>query len=313
MKRNLEIILLSSEFGCGRRGASLGPQAVMLEDFQRNGNFFKSNNVINLITDNSLIDLNSQYVWAKNIDKIIEYGTKSLFAIENSIENNKFPIIISGDHSNAIATISAFKNKYFDKKIGVIWIDAHADLHSPYTSPSGNVHGMALGALLGDVYCSEKINDVNLSTLQQWEKLIKLGSRNIHPKIYPEDLVYIDIRDLESAEWTDIGDNNIKYFSPKEINEKTAENITLETLKHLESCDIIYLSFDVDSLDPSISKGTGTSSKGGISLEEAKKMIKIFYNSPKLKAIEFTEINPLLDTENKMAKTVLEIIDEIII
>lgn len=313
MSRNIEIILLSSEYGCGRRGASLGPQAVMLEDFQRKGDFFKSNDVINLIADNRLIDLNSQYVWAKNIDKILEYGNKSLLAIENSIEKNKFPIILSGDHSNAIATISAFKNKYFDKKIGVIWIDAHADLHSPYTSPSGNVHGMALGALLGDVYCSEKINDVNFSTLQQWEKLIKLGSRNIHPKIYPEDLVYIDIRDLESAEWTDIRDNKIKYFSPKEIIEKTSEKVAFETLEYLNNCDILYISFDVDSLDPAISKGTGTSSKGGISLEEAKKMLKVFYKSPKLKAIEFTEINPLLDTENKMAKTVLEIIDEIII
>lgn len=313
MNKNIEIILLSSEFGCGKRGASLGPEAVMLEDFERNGTFFKKYPVINLKTNFSTAENSPKYAWAKNIEKITEYGTQIVNTMELCLAKNHFPLIISGDHSNAIGTVSAFKNTFPDKRIGVIWIDAHADLHSPYTSPSGNVHGMALGALLGDVYCSEKINDVNFSTLQHWEKLIKLGSRNIHPKIYPEDLVYIDIRDLESAEWTDIRDNKIKYFSPKEINEKLSEKVAFETLEYLDNCDIIYVSFDVDSLDPIISKGTGTSSKGGISLEEAKKMIKVFYNSPKLKAIEFTEINPLLDTENKMAKTVLEIIDEIII
>ncbi|MCC6720989.1 MAG: arginase [Bacteroidia bacterium] len=311
MKHNLEIFLLSSEFGCGRRGASLGPSAVMLEDFDRNGTFFKNNKVEIINSEIEKIENGDNSKWAKNIDNIIKYGNNALIKIEKSLDNGKFPVIFSGDHSNAIATISAFKNKYYNKNIGVIWIDAHADLHSPYTTPSGNIHGMALGALLGDVYCSSKKNEINNEDFIAWKKLIELGDKKIHPKIYPSDLVYIDIRELEEAEWTDIRDNNIKYFEPDEIREKTPELIAKETLKYLANCDLIYVSFDVDSLSPSISKGTGTSSEGGIMLEDAICMLKIFMESSKTAGIEFTEINPLADTENKMAKAVLKIIDAI--
>ncbi|NUM31526.1 MAG: arginase [Bacteroidetes bacterium] len=313
MKKETEIILLCSEFGCGKRGASLGPEAVMIEDFERKGNFFKNNSISIVKEQYSESDNSSKYNWAKNIDKISKYLSKVVKTIEKSIAENHFPLIISGDHSNAIGSVSAIKNSYYNKRIGVIWIDAHADLHSPHTTPSGNLHGMALGALLGDNDVSEKEREININTQNLWNKLLKLGSKSIYPKILPQDLVFIGLRDYEQAEINKIVKNNIKYFSPENLKQIGIKSIAHETIEYLKNCDLIYISFDVDSLDPKESEGTGTPAQNGLTLLQAKQLMQILCKSPKLVAIEFTEINPLADTKNKMAKNVLEIIDEIFI
>ncbi|MFT5725216.1 MAG: arginase, partial [Bacteroidia bacterium] len=224
----------------------------------------------------------------------------------------KFPIVLSGDHSNALGTIAALKDFNSDKRLGVIWIDAHADLHTPYTTPSGNVHGMPLGASLGEAYESKATNAPNETVVEAWHQLTHLGNKNVHPKVLTQDLVLIAIRDLEEPEWNDIRDNNIKNYVPSQLKDTPMTQIASETLDYLSACDLIYISFDVDSMDPSVSKGTGTSVDDGISLEQAKTLLKQLYDSPKLAALEITEINPLIDKENKMAKAALEIMRHLI-
>jgi arginase len=130
--------------------------------------------------------------FSKNIEAIYDVHQRALVAVEDVLKENKFPFVLSGDHSNGAAVISAIKNFYHDKKIGVIWIDAHADLHSPFTTPSGNMHGMPLAVTLGvDDGLDDEDNEVSEKEIKLWQQLLTLGDKKITPKITPDNLVFI--------------------------------------------------------------------------------------------------------------------------
>src|SRR6185437_78856 len=219
-------------------------------------------------------------------------------------------LIFSGDHSNAVGFFSGLREAYPDKKLGLIWIDAHGDIHSPYTSPSGNVHGMPVAILLGQDNQEDQVKRVKPEVIKNWELIKRTGKRKITPKLLPEDIVYVDIRSLEKQEWDNLKKLHIKYYPPDAIHKKGAKKTAKEIEKYFAGYDAIYVSFDVDSLDPSISKGTGTPVKGGLTLEEAKGLLKVFTRMPNFKSLEITEVNPLLDKENKMANAVVDILSE---
>ncbi len=313
MDRDYIIIENPSELGAGVRGPSVGPISVRLEDMRRGAKIYDHITFESVGSRNEELSSPSRFKHAKYIDIIVEQNRILSEKVERELKMGQFPLVISGDHSNAIGSISALKNANSDKRIGVIWIDAHADLHTPYTSPSGNVHGMPLGAALGEGYSSDAINTPDPETLVHWKNLTHLGSHRIHPKLDPESVVLIDIRDLEEQEWTDIEVNHIKNFVPARLLNLEMEEVAKMTLKYLEGCDLIYLSFDVDSMDPSVSRGTGTSVENGLSLQQAKNLLKSLFQSPKLALMEITEINPLIDEENKMAKAVVSILDHLLI
>jgi arginase len=311
-KRNIHIIENPSELGAGVRGPALGPIAVRLEDNRLD------NRIYGKFTHSTVNSLNHRlcaptpFVHAKFLDAIVEHNLTYAESFQEILKSGKFPIVMSGDHSNALGTIAGIKNMYPEKRLGVIWIDAHADLHTPFTSPSGNVHGMPLGASLGEGYASDAINVPDDKTVQLWSELTHLGSHSIHPKIHPSDLVFIAIRDLEDQEWKDIDENHIKYYVPARLLNKSMKEVAEETLSHLSSCDMIYVSFDVDSMDPSVSKGTGTSVDNGLSLEQAKKLLTHFFEDDKTVCLEVTEVNPLIDVENRMAKAALDILTHLL-
>lgn len=311
-QRNVKFLEIPSELGAGKRGASLGPAAVRLQDAERGGTIYRRFPHEVLYHKNSALHTSPKYPMARYINTLYNVYQRNCELIEFELEEGYFPIIMTGDHSNAIAGISALVNANPDKKIGVIWIDAHGDLNTPYTTPSGNIHGMPLGAMLGEGYSSKSINDVPPEVEELWTKITAIGSRNIAPKIHPADLVFIDIRDLEDQEWQDIEDNHIKYFVPARLHNMDMNEVGGYVLDYLDKCDYIYCSFDVDSMDPSVSPGTGTSVENGLSLQQAIDLLKAIWNSPKLKMLEITEINPLLDNQNQMARSVLEILDALL-
>lgn len=248
---------------------------------------------------------------AKNIENIITIENRIVNLVQKALEANEFPMIISGDHSNGLGGISGLKNHYPDKTIGVIWIDAHADLHSPYTSPSGNIHGMPLAAALGIGSQKEYKTYLTDEVTEKWNHLITLGDQKICPKILPENIVFVDIRDMEPEELNIISNLNIKSFTPHDIKELGLTAIAEQTLEHLENCDYLYLSFDVDSLDPTVSYGTGTPVPDGLQKDEAVQLLKMFLVQPRLKVFEITEINPLLDRNNPMEEVAAEIIEKV--
>jgi arginase len=227
-------------------------------------------------------------------------------AVKNSLKSNEFPLVLAGDHSTSGATIAGIKMAYPRQRLGVIWIDAHADLHSPWTTPSGNMHGMPLSSALAEDNQSNKMNKPDKDTLELWNKIKKLG--NISPKIEWSDLVYIGIRDVEPEESYLLKKHKVKMFSTNEVKRNGVEKIARDALAHLNRCNLIYISFDVDSMDSSISKGTGTPVRNGITEKEAGSLIVRLIQNEKVCCFEIAEVNPTLDKENLMAENTFEIL-----
>jgi arginase len=304
-----KILICSSEVGAGKRGASLGPDAIRIAAVNLLYNLFYQIPSDEIKTQ-KLNRFSPEYKSAKYIKLIAATHSKICRKMCNTQLQGYKTLIFSGDHSNAAGFISGFREAYPDKKLGVIWIDAHGDIHSPYTSPSGNMHGMPMAILLGYDNREAQVKPLRPVVLKKWERLKRTGKSKITPKLLPEDLVYIDIRDLEKQEWEAIKNLKIKHYTPDDRRKKGTNKIAAEVVKYFEGYDGIYVSFDVDSLDPSISRGTGTPVDDGLSLDDAKILLKTFTRMPNFKSLEVTEVNPLLDSENKMANAVVKILRE---
>jgi arginase len=215
-------------------------------------------------------------------------------------------VILSGDHSTSGGTLAGIKIAKPKSKLGVIWIDAHADLHTPFTTPTGNMHGMPLATAIAEDNEECKAHDLDEKTVRMWEQLKNIGK--ISPKILPEDIVFISLRDFEKEEKGLIEKYGIKVISTNEVRRNGAESVSRKVLRYLSDCTDIYVSFDVDSLDSSISKGTGTPVSNGLREREAEDLISKFMQSRKICCFEITEVNPTLDKENLMAEIAFNIL-----
>jgi arginase len=214
--------------------------------------------------------------------------------------------VISGDHSNSGGTIAGIKLAKPNSKLGVIWLDAHADLHTPYTTPSGNMHGMPLSAAIGEDNEESKVHDLDEKTIKAWDQLKQFGK--IYPKVSPEDVVFISLRDFEKEEKHLMDKYQMKVVTTGEIRRKGPENVVRSVLRYLSDCTDIYVSFDVDCLDSSISKGTGTPVSNGLKEREAEDLVSKFMQNRKICCFEITEVNPTLDKENLMAEIAFNIL-----
>jgi arginase len=168
------------------------------------------------------------------------------------------------------------------------------------------MHGMPIACLLGEDNKGGQINNPDEETIRYWEKLKHLG--DIFPKVHYEDIVMVSVRDFERQEEYLMQKHNVKNISVTEIRNRGVERIAVEALTALDKCDLIYISFDVDSMDPEISKGTGTPVPGGLTEKEAGNLIYYLLRSKKACCLEVVEINPTLDKENLMAENAFEIL-----
>lgn len=305
-----EIILSSSGLGAGKKGSELGAQALRIAASQNNYDLFSKYPITHLDGEHQLYATSNKYQ-ADYLSAVVSFNERICDTVNAAFSKSDKVINITGDHSNAVGSISGLRKAHPDSSIGIIWIDAHADLHSPYSTPSFNIHGMPLAALCGHDNRSVGSMDPSEEQRNFWEELKTIGGASISPKISPNDIVFIDIRDLEDPEWAVIKEHNISHYEPKDVQSLGVEAIISKTLETLADKDIIYITFDVDSLDPSISEGTGTPVPNGLSAEEAISLLRAFYHHPKCKMLEVTEINPLLDKENAMAKAVSDILKKV--
>ena len=310
---NIKIIKNRSDIGAGTRGSDMGIDAIEIAAINQNNDFFHRYSFVDVITHNESIYQKNTNNFAKRIEHVKEQCQRVSDVVKETILSGAFPIVLSGDHSSALGTISGIKAANPDKTIGVIWIDAHADLHSPYTSPSGNIHGMPLAAAMNLDNIEAKINEPGEITAQQWDELKSIGISG--PKIIPAHLVYFGLRDFETAEKQIIDQHEILFFEVEETRAKGLEFCIQKAINQLNSCDQIYISFDVDSLDcDRVSYGTGTPVPIGFSSSEIKELLALFITTKKVCCVEFTEVNPLLDNKgNKMAETAFEILDQLVI
>lgn len=307
----IKLLKNRSDIGAGTRGSDLGIDALEIAAINVDNDFFHRHLFEDIPTHNETIYQKNTNSFAKRIDHVLQQCERVCNHVSSTLENEYFPIVLSGDHSSALGVISGIKKAYPAKKLGVVWIDAHADLHSPFTSPSGNIHGMPLAAAMQIDNEACAVNEVSDATVESWNALKKIGLAE--PKFSSENLVFFGLRDFESAEQRIIYQNGILHYKVEEIRSSGLKNCVEKAIQKLDEVDMIFLSFDVDSLDcDQISYGTGTPVKSGFSSDEVLAIIELFLSTKKVVCLEVAEINPLLDNKgNKMAETAFDVLAKI--
>lgn len=306
MTKPLKIIEVKSEIGAGTRGASMGVDAIKTAGLDFNSRFFKRHTSVEVPNENHLLLEATGSSFGKRISGILTMVERVEEVVRTTLLNDEFPVVLAGDHSTAAGTIAGIKTAYPKSRLGVIWIDAHSDMHSPYTTPSGNMHGMPLAMVLDEDNHEMKVNTPDQETINYWYQLKNVG--NIAPKIKYRDLVLISVREFEKAEDYLLKKHKVKNFTTAEVRKRGVERIVIDTLKYLEDCDKIYISFDVDCMDPSVSKGTGTPVAQGLFEKEAGSLLSRLVTNEKVCCFEIMEVNPTLDRENQTAEHAFEIL-----
>lgn len=309
MKREIEILINKSEITAGTRGSSLGPEALMVVSRDRNNDFFSRYPVTTIEDMNHVLDTSIKYENAKRIEALVQVFGNVCNNVKSTLESGKFPLILAADHGSAGGTLAGIKAANPDKRLGVIWIDAHADIHTPYTTPSGNMHGMPLATALNEDNLESKSNEISDAVKENWERLKNTGVPGA--KVMAEDIVYIAVRDTEEQEEAIMEKLNIKNFMVDEVRSEGPAEIVRQSLEKLKDCDILYVSFDVDSMDPShTSHGTGTPVGNGLMPDEAQFFLTELAKQEKLVCMEFVEINPCLDEKkNFMAEVAFDLLE----
>lgn len=310
MIKNVKFIEVKSEIGAGTRGASLGVDSIKIAALDYGSNLFNKFPAVEIKTENQMLFGSPGSLYAKRLKGIVAIYERISNEVASTLKSKAFPIVLAGDHSTAGGTIAGIKQAFPKQRLGVIWIDAHADLHSPYTTPTGNVHGMPLAASLGEDNMTNRINKPDKETVDLWTKLKKVGG--VTPKITYKDVVFISLRDVEPEESYLLKKHKVKIFTTSEVKRNGVEKIARDALAHLTHCSLIYVSFDVDSMDSSISKGTGTPVRNGITEKEAGSLCVRLIQNEKVCCFEVAEVNPTLDKENLMAENTFEIIQRVV-
>lgn len=311
MHRKIEIIVNNSELTAGTRGASLGPGAIMTAARKTDNPYFSAYPLHPLPDFNHFLDQTSTTEFAKNILPYKQVFEAVADKTQSILKRGSFPLILAGDHGSAAGTIAGIKAAFPEKRLGVVWIDAHGDLHSPYTTPSGNMHGMPLSLSLGNDNLAYRRNTPSDEVTRIWDELKFKYTGSA--KINPEDLIFIGVRDTEHEEDQLIAENNITNHTVEALRREGSQEIVNQVLKQLEACDAIYVSFDVDSMDPEVTSfGTGTPVGNGIFPEEAQEILTLLAQDPKTTCIEFVEVNPCLDNKlNTMAETAFSLLESV--
>ncbi len=323
MKKTIKFIKVPSEISAGTRGASLGPDAIKIASLNNPDpkaiKYFNRSMVTTLDRNNLLLDPDNdtKYRWAKRIDGLNDVYRDILLKVVPEVTNpNIFPIVLAGDHGTATATIKAVSTVYPREKVGVIWIDAHGDLHSPYTTPSGNMHGMTLALALGEnnegeIREREEGEELKQETKDRWEELKKFYGDVINY----DQIVMVGLRDTEIEEKKLLRDNNVSIIPVRTMREEGYDTVGDQIIQQLEEngCTRIYISLDVDCLDQTISRGTGTPVIDGFGKWEVIELLNYlldYYNKHErqsIECLEIVEVNPTLDDKrNKMAEVAFE-------
>lgn len=290
----VNIIGFPMDLGADRRGVDMGPSAVRiagLEDRLRRLGYevIDEGDVHILIMESQKIE-NPKL---KYLDEILKTSEILARSVEDTLTNDHFPLCLGGDHSMAIGSIAGIAS-YCRKKerdLGVIWIDAHTDMNTAETTPSGNIHGMPLAAAIG-------IGNNSLTNFY-----------GICPKVKPENVVIIGARNVDPGERELIRKSGVIVYTMTDIDRQGIHTIIYKTLKQFQkNVDHIHVSFDLDSLDPVIAPGVGTPVRGGLNYREAHSLMEAIADCGCMSSFEVTEVNPILDDRNKSAELAVELI-----
>lgn len=281
-KMKVAVIGVPMDLGQTRRGVDMGPSAIryaeLIERLQSIG--VKIEDKGDIAVGRPAAEPQSAAL--KNLELVVKTNTLLAEKVDDMFENGYFPLVLGGDHSIALGTLAGTA-KHFSR-LGVIWFDAHGDLNTEETSPSGNIHGMPLAASLG-------LGHSDLT-----------GIHGKDPKVLPENVVIIGARSLDEGERALIRKLGIKVYTMHEIDRIGMARVMEETISYLkERTDGVHLSLDMDGIDPADAPGVGTPVIGGISYREGHLAMEMLCEAGIISSAEFVEVNPILDERNKTA------------
>jgi arginase len=282
------------DLGASRRGVDMGPSALRVAGLQaRIKQLGHQVEDIGNISVKQPEEMSYGEKRAKYLAEIAD-ACKDLGAmVEKSLEESMLPVVLGGDHSIAAGTLSGvaahFKKK--EKKVGLIWLDAHGDINTPESSPSGNVHGMPLAAAMG-------YGAMELVELQGFK-----------PKVEPQNISLVGIRDLDSQEKKLAKKSGVHVFTMRDIDERGMREVMSDALKYaMDDTDGISVSLDMDFVDPSDAPGVGTPVRGGVTYREAHLAMEMIADTEAMLSLEIVEINPVIDEHNRTALLGVELV-----
>ena len=292
--RTVRIVGVPLDLGASRRGTDMGPSALRIaglgRELRRLGYEVAREEDIPApaMETRSVEDTSARYK-----PQILEVCTRLAECVRDIMSEGDFPLVLGGDHSIAMGTVAGLAAHYRDhgKDMGLIWFDAHGDMNTPDSSPSGNVHGMPLAHLLGR-------GDPDLA-----------GILGFSPKVKPENVALVGIRDIDANERRIIRESGIHVYTMREIDERGMAAVAREIIDVVtEGTAGFHVSFDVDGCDPEVIPGSGTLVPGGVSFREAHLLLEYCADSGQMRSFEVVELNPFLDNRNVSAERTLQLI-----
>jgi arginase len=293
--RPIHIIGVPLDLGAGRRGVDMGPSALRIagvgEQIAALGHAVSDKGDLPAPIPETKTPRDEKRKYAREIAKVC--NKVYLTALE-SLAEGAIPLVLGGDHSlgaGSVAAAAEWARRTHERPIGVLWVDAHGDMNTPSTSPSGNVHGMPLAALLGP-------EPAELSQIGGWS-----------PKLQPGKTVLIGLRNLDEREKVAVRDSKVHVFTMKDIDRQGIASIVEQAVALAgDGTAGIHVSFDMDACDPAIAPGVGTAVKGGLDYREAHMVMEILADSGRLTSLDVVEVNPTLDVRNQTAQLATELV-----
>jgi len=295
--KKIRILGVPLDLGQSRRGVDMGPSAVRVAGLEA-----RLEALGHIVEDggNVAVALAEQKKEgdpkAKYLKEITATCTKHAEMVVKTLEAGKFPLVLGGDHSVAAGTVAGVaeffrqQRRVQEQKIGLIWIDAHADINTPDTSPSGNVHGMPLAAIMG-------LGPADLANIY-----------NFSPKVHPENCVLVGVRDIDAREKENIKETGIEVYTMRDIDERGMRTVIEEALRIAGRGTAGYhVSLDMDWIDPEDAPGVGTPVRGGASYREAHLAMEIIADHGRMVSFEIVEVNPVIDEHNRTADLAVEL------
>ena len=287
MPQKIRIIGVPMDLGASRRGVDMGPSALRVAGLQ--SRLKQLGHHVEDIGNIKVKQAEEQHYGdkrAKYLPEIAETCKELAETVKKSLEEGQLPVVLGGDHSIAagsIAGVAAYYHK-LDKRAGYVWLDAHGDMNTPESSPSGNVHGMPLASIIG-------FGPPELVELMGFK-----------PKIEPQNVVLVGVRDLDAAEKRLVKKSGVHVFTMRDIDERGMREVMSEAIKFAsDETGGIAVSLDMDFVDPADAPGVGTPVRGGVTYREAHLAMEMIADTESLVSLEVVEINPVIDEHNRTA------------
>jgi arginase len=291
---NIAIIGAPLDLGAGRRGVDMGPSAVRVANL--NGRLAELGFQVEDLGNVPVVQRESQPecdATAKFLPQIAEICTHLAEMVDQALESGKFPLVLGGDHSIAVGTVAGV-SKHFrgrGEKLGLIWMDAHTDMNTPGSSPSGNVHGMPLACCVG-------IGPAELTRIFGYA-----------PKVDPRNVALVGIRSVDEKERDHVQASGVHVFTMRDIDERGMRSVMSEAIAVVSSGTAgFHVSLDMDAVDPREAPGVGTPVRGGITYREAHLAMEVLGDTGRIASIEVVEVNPVIDEANRTAILAVELV-----